>query len=177
MVLVLFALIALRWQNPLVPSSRSTSDGRVTIEATSVPSATFAVGSYLREMCNASLTWVKTGGLIPRCPASGPMPAYPVGKTRVLTRALKWTYYQNVVDSSYRWRKSPSLIDSANDIVCWLIVFTENIHFFVSARATRTLSFSFGHGEPQLISALSFPAIVLCGGTWRGGTRKLTGWR
>jgi alpha-N-acetylglucosaminidase len=29
------------------------------------------------------------------------MPEYPLGQTHVVTRELKWSYYQNVVDSSY----------------------------------------------------------------------------
>jgi hypothetical protein len=79
---------------------------------TSIPSLSFGVGTYLRSRCNASLTWVKTGGLLSRC-SPGALPAVGATSSRLYARSVRWTYYQNVVDSSYsfawwdaaRWRK------------------------------------------------------------------------
>ena len=87
-------------------------DGRVGISGTSLPSLGFGVGTFLRARCNASLTWVKTGGLEARCTAAT-LPAVGAAASRVYARSVRWTYYQNVVDSSYsfawwnfaRWEK------------------------------------------------------------------------
>eukprot|EP01043_Picozoa_sp_COSAG02_P026573 COSAG02_NODE_1535_length_12053_cov_13.122794_2_plen_313_part_00 len=86
--------------------------GRIGIKATSLPSLSFGFGTYLRTRCNASLTWVKTGGLEARC-AAGSLPRVGPEASRVYSRSIRWTYYQNVVDSSYsfvwwdfnRWEK------------------------------------------------------------------------
>jgi len=80
-----------------------SSDGAVTIVGSSVPAITYGLGQYLRSACFASLTWVKTGGLdVRRCTnATGLLPPMPAGVPTVYTRSVKWTYYQNVVDSSY----------------------------------------------------------------------------
>ena len=85
--------------------------GKIGITATSLPSLGFGVGTYLRSSCNASLTWVKTGGLNARCKPSA-LPPVAKDAARIYERSVKWTYYQNVVDSSYsfvwwdhaRWR-------------------------------------------------------------------------
>ena len=53
---------------------------------------------YLREFCGSTLTWRKTGGFIVRCNTTlAPVPAPGVFRQRTLA----YTYYQNVVDSSY----------------------------------------------------------------------------
>ena len=85
--------------------------GKIGIAATSLPSLGFGVGTYLRSSCNASLTWVKTGGLNARC-KPGALPPVRKDAAHIYERSVKWTYYQNVVDSSYsfvwwdaaRWR-------------------------------------------------------------------------
>lgn len=76
----------------------SAKAGTVSVKATSVSSLALGVGTYLREHCNASLTRNVTGGLSAQGCSSGSLPAASV---RTLTRTMKWTYYQNVVDSSY----------------------------------------------------------------------------
>jgi alpha-N-acetylglucosaminidase len=76
-------------------------DGRIGIKATSLSSLSFGFGTYLRTRCNASLTWVKTGGLEPRCAAGSRLPPVGAEASRVYSRSVRWTYYQNVVDSSY----------------------------------------------------------------------------
>ena len=75
--------------------------GGVTITASSVPSLTFGLGVYLRRACLASLTWVKTGGLNARCTDAATLPPMPAAAPQYYARAFRWTYYQNVVDSSY----------------------------------------------------------------------------
>ena len=77
-----------------------TPDGRIGITGTSLPSLGFGLGTYLRSRCNASLTWQKTGGLNPRCSASA-LPKVGAEASRTYSRSVRWTYYQNVVDSSY----------------------------------------------------------------------------
>ena len=78
-----------------------TITGGVTITASSVPSLTFGLGVYLRRACLASLTWVKTGGLNARCTDAATLPPMPAAAPQYYARAFRWTYYQNVVDSSY----------------------------------------------------------------------------
>jgi alpha-N-acetylglucosaminidase len=88
--------------------------GRISIQGTSVSSLAFGIGMYLRERCNSSLTWVKTGGMQGakmRCGDPAKLPK--VGVPMSYARQMKYTYYQNVVDSSYsfafwdsaRWEK------------------------------------------------------------------------
>ena len=78
-----------------------TTTGGVTITASSVPSLTFGLGVYLRRACLASLTWVKTGGLNARCTDAATLPPMPAAAPQYYARVFRWTYYQNVVDSSY----------------------------------------------------------------------------
>jgi alpha-N-acetylglucosaminidase len=76
----------------------------VAIEGTSVSSLAYGIGIYLRERCNVTLTWEKTGGIggaAARC--SDPAALPPVGAPVTRARAVKWTYYQNVVDASYSY--------------------------------------------------------------------------
>eukprot|EP00040_Diaphanoeca_grandis_P012322 m.62506 g.62506 ORF g.62506 m.62506 type:complete len:871 (+) comp23167_c0_seq2:160-2772(+) len=82
-------------------STQSLAAPKIDISATSVPSLAYGLGKYLKETCNGSLTWVKTGGLdVPdQCKHASTLPL--PKSTRRYDRALKWTYYQNVVDSSY----------------------------------------------------------------------------
>ena len=100
---------------------------KVGIKGTSLPSLGFGVGTYLRTSCNASLTWFKTGGHLTRCFSSSktgntntnsttntnfpPVPSSTANQ--IFARTFRWTYYQNVCDSSYsfvwwnetRWRQ------------------------------------------------------------------------
>lgn len=77
-------------------------DGRVFVNGSSPQAVGYGIGMYFRSICNASLTWVKTGGLeSARLCFRGPGRAPAVGEPRQFTRSVKWTYYQNVVDSSY----------------------------------------------------------------------------
>eukprot|EP00039_Didymoeca_costata_P009204 m.121502 g.121502 ORF g.121502 m.121502 type:complete len:868 (-) comp14399_c0_seq4:356-2959(-) len=78
--------------------------GKLGIKATSINAMTYAAGVYLREYCHASLTWVKTGGLnsTSRCFSMTGNDTLPkIENPLTLTRRMNWTYYQNVVDSSY----------------------------------------------------------------------------
>ena len=81
-------------ESPTVKECVRLSDaagGRIGIRGTSLASLTFGVGVYLRERCHATLTWVKTGGLVPRCEATA-LP--PVGPAFTRGRAVRWTYVQ-----------------------------------------------------------------------------------
>ena len=57
-------------------------------------------GKYLENYCNTSLTWVKTGGIEGARAACGQRLA-PVARPVQWIKRARWTYYQNVVDSSY----------------------------------------------------------------------------
>eukprot|EP00041_Stephanoeca_diplocostata_P021284 m.492801 g.492801 ORF g.492801 m.492801 type:complete len:897 (+) comp21786_c0_seq2:46-2736(+) len=85
----------------ILSDAHADSDAQIAIRASSISSLTYGIGIYLRTACNASLTWYKTGGLNARTCAQSGSSLPVVGSPRVYTRALKWTYYQNVVDSSY----------------------------------------------------------------------------
>ena len=89
--------------------------GTVEVRGTSTSSLAFGIGQYLRERCNTTLTWVKTGGMDGARRHCGgdtesgdagegrrPRVGLPVvGTTMNYSRAVKFTYYQNVVDASY----------------------------------------------------------------------------
>jgi len=78
------------------------ADGKVAIEGSSVSSLAFGVGAYLRDSCNVTLTWVKTGGMADAAARCGDPANLPkVGTAITHAREAKWTYYQNVVDASY----------------------------------------------------------------------------
>jgi hypothetical protein len=76
----------------------STTHGRVDIQGSTINSLTFGIGHYLKHRCNASLSWVKTGGMGAAKQNCGSTLA-PVGDKLLLKRAVKFTYYQNVVMS------------------------------------------------------------------------------
>lgn len=70
------------------------------VSAASAVDAVAAVAEHLRRSLNASFSWPATGGvqlagLAPAAPL--PAPAAPFSQCR----AVPWTYYQNVVQSSY----------------------------------------------------------------------------
>eukprot|EP00051_Salpingoeca_urceolata_P002963 m.54130 g.54130 ORF g.54130 m.54130 type:complete len:237 (-) comp12435_c0_seq4:1926-2636(-) len=79
--------------------SAGSKPGTVLVKGTSVGALGYGCGRYLRDSCNTTLTWLKTGGMnVPKaCLASLPRPLAPL----VLRRSVEWTYYQNVVESSY----------------------------------------------------------------------------
>ena len=54
----------------------------------------------LTRYCSVSLTWVKTGGITGGRAVCG-LALPRVGASVHWTKRAPWTYYQNVVDSSY----------------------------------------------------------------------------
>ena len=74
--------------------------GPVLITAASAVDAIHAAGQYLQVTLNASFSWELTGGVQLANFGGAPLPAVPGGALR-LCRAVPWTYYQNVVQSSY----------------------------------------------------------------------------
>ena len=86
-----------------VTVSDGAAAGSIVIQGSSVSSLAFGVGMYLRERCNTTLTWVKTGGMGGAATRCGDPATLPRVGTVPLTfaREMKWTYYQNVVEASY----------------------------------------------------------------------------
>jgi hypothetical protein len=87
----------------LTPCAVAAGGGNrhVELSAQSAGDAVFIAGRYLAAVLNASFSWQLTGGVqIPNLPASGWLPAVPGGVMQVC-RAVPYTYYQNVVQSSY----------------------------------------------------------------------------
>ena len=94
----------------------STIDSTLRVVAPNAVDAVYIVAQYIRETFNASFSWAHTGGItlgsLPSAVATGsPLPP-PAGGFLSLCRAVNYTYYQNVVQSSYsnvwwtasRWR-------------------------------------------------------------------------
>lgn len=85
-------------------SCATVSGGSPTlrVKARTAVDAVAAVAQYAREQFNASFSWAHTGGStlgsIQPAGAAWPQPA---GGSFSLCRAVPWTYYQNVVQSSY----------------------------------------------------------------------------
>jgi alpha-N-acetylglucosaminidase len=82
----------------------SSTLGHIAITGSSVNDLLFGIGTYIKQYCNVSLTWTKTGGMsgakASACGAGSSLPA--IGNSKVVyQRVVKWTYYQNVVMSSY----------------------------------------------------------------------------
>ncbi len=87
----------------LTPCAAAAGGGnrRVELSAQSAVDAVFIAGRYLAAALNASFAWQLTGGVqIPNLPASGWLPAVPGGVMQEC-RCVPYTYYQNVVQSSY----------------------------------------------------------------------------
>jgi alpha-N-acetylglucosaminidase len=79
-------------------SLANADNGNVLITGSNVNSLTFGIGTYVKRYCNASLTWTKTGGMDrAKTACASALEVTPL----VIRRAVKWTYYQNVVMSSY----------------------------------------------------------------------------
>ena len=80
---------------------QDTDGSQIRVAGSSITSVGYGIGMYFRDVCNASLTWVKTGGMAAaeRCVSASHH--VKVGQSRTYTRSVKFTYYQNVVDSSY----------------------------------------------------------------------------
>ena len=90
-------------------SDASASSGkRVRVAGSTLSALTTSVGVYLKRFCNASLTWANTGGLLTGVVAKGSASPTlpPVGRPATgplrAARSIKYTYYMNVVDYSYR---------------------------------------------------------------------------
>ena len=78
------------------------SQAAISIQATSLSSLTFGIGVYLRTRCNATLSWSKVGGIASACTGLTAAALPSIGNTAAThSRSLKYSYYQNVVDSSY----------------------------------------------------------------------------
>lgn len=82
------------------------TDGHIAITGSSVNSLVFGIGTYVKQYCNVSLTWVKTGGMERARTSCGNANLPYIGDGTngakvAIQRVVKWTYYQNVVMSSY----------------------------------------------------------------------------
>ena len=75
---------------------------RVRVAARTAVDAVAAVAQYARAAFNASFAWADAGGttLGSMPPAGAPLPP-PAGGALTLCRRVNYTYYQNVVQSSY----------------------------------------------------------------------------
>ena len=72
------------------------------VQARTAVDAVAAVAQYARETFNASFAWAHTGGsTLGSIQPVGAMWPQPAGGPLSLCRAVPWTYYQNVVQSSY----------------------------------------------------------------------------
>eukprot|EP00041_Stephanoeca_diplocostata_P034660 m.1193873 g.1193873 ORF g.1193873 m.1193873 type:complete len:405 (+) comp24558_c0_seq8:124-1338(+) len=87
--------------------------GRVKIQGTSGVELARGAATYLRQYCNMSFSWQRTGGNQVSLPDQWP----PVGHTsKTVFRRTEYSYFQNVVESSYSfafygWSEWEYLID------------------------------------------------------------------
>lgn len=78
----------------LAPGSQA---GYVSVTGNTMSSLTRGIGAYLQQYLNSSFTWQRTGGFV--IPTTTTLPSPTPERT---TRLGRYTYYQNVVQSSVR---------------------------------------------------------------------------
>lgn len=130
------------------------------VEAPSAVDAVAIVAQFVRETYNASFSWSTTGGSsLGSLPHTGPLTP-PIDGSFVLCRTVNFTYYQNVVQSSYSnvwWN-----VTRWTEEVDWMALHGINLALAYGGQEAlfRNVYLSLGLTDEQLGTFFNGPAFL-----------------
>ena len=142
-------------------ASISSGNSALNVIASSAVDAVAVVAQYARETFNASFSWENTGGSsLGSLPRNGDPLPMPNGGSRKLCRVVNYTYYQNVVQSSYsnvwwnvtRWQNE----------IDWMALHGINVALAYGGQEAlfRTVYLSLGLTDEELGAFFNGPAFL-----------------
>lgn len=142
-------------------ASISSGASSLNVIAPSAVDAVAVVAQYVRESFNASFSWANTGGsTLGSLPTNGSPLPQPYDGSLKLCRVVNYTYYQNVVQSSYSnvwWNKT-----RWQDEVDWMALHGINLALAYGGQEAlyRKVYLSLGITDEELGSFFDGPAYL-----------------